>query len=82
MHLIRCGENGEESEAVGDDDPEKKAYIHTHNRQDMVMNRLHHFEKYQQEVDRLINKNQLQRLEHGLQRQPEALPHPENRELK
>ena len=79
IHLVRCGENGEESEAVADDDPERKAYIDAHNRQDMVMNRLHHFEKYRQEVDRLVNKNQLQRLEHGIERQRKALPSPEDR---
>ena len=79
VHLVRCGENGEEIEVVADDDPERKAYIDACNRQDMVLNRLHHFEKYQAEVDRLVNQNQLQRLEYGLQRQLKALPHPEDR---
>jgi len=78
VHLVKCGENGEESEVVGDDDPERKAYIDAHNRQDMVMNRLHHFEKYQAEVDRLVNQNQLQRLEHGIERQRKALPDSED----
>ncbi len=54
IHVIACDEKGGEIEAMADDDTDRNKYINAHNRQDMVMDRLNHFEKYRIEIKRIV----------------------------